>query len=79
MTKNIKTKKEQAINLFCKNPQKALAYCKRWSNLGKHKDAIIIGAECINNADFYRQLGIDPQEAIKKAIKYLGCHLDCSI
>lgn len=71
----MKTKKEQAIELYKVNPIKALRFCKKWHDLGKHKNEIIIGAECTNNAAFYEQIGVDCDVAVSLAIKYLGQHL----
>lgn len=68
-------KKEKAIELLKKEPKKALMFCKKWRDLGKHKSEIIRGAECINNPSFYSQIGYNPEECINNAISYLKSHL----
>jgi hypothetical protein len=67
--------KEKAINLFKANPQKALAFCKKWRNLGPNKGEIIRGAECFTNPSFYASLGFDVEACKVKAIEHLRSHL----
>jgi hypothetical protein len=69
------TKKQQAIELFYKSPKKALAFCKKWNDLGKNRDDIVRGAECITNARFYAQLGFNTEDCISLAITHLRSHL----
>lgn len=54
------SKKQQARELY-ENGQKtkALSIVKKWPNLGKHRDNILRGSDCVNNPELYKQMGYD--------------------
>ena len=54
-----------------KNFDKALSLAAKFTRLGKHKNAIILGHEARVHRDMYRQLGKKPDELIKDGIKAL--------
>ena len=70
-----KTEKEKALELMREDPVRALSFCKKWRDLGKRRDEIVRGAECVSNPVFYSALGFDPDECVRKAIVHLREHL----
>lgn len=47
------------------NNRAALKLAAGWEQLGEHKEAIERGWAAMQNPDFYRQIGKDPNELIK--------------
>lgn len=70
-----KTEKEKAVELFRRDPVRALAFCKKWRDLGPRGGEIVRGAECVSNPSFYSQLGYDINSCRDNAIVLLRAHL----
>ena len=51
--------------------QKALSLASKFGELGIQKDDIKRAHQCYSNADFYRQIGKNPEELINKGIQAL--------
>lgn len=53
--------------------KRALSICKEWILPISREESSILrrGYECMHYPDFYRQLGYNPEEEVKKAIEIL--------
>ena len=59
----MKTAKEKVLEMLRSGDNVgAMRIASKWHNLGKHKESITRGWAARTNAEFYRQIGKDPEK-----------------
>ena len=72
----MKTAKEKVIEMLCAGDDVgAMRAAAKWHDLGEHKESITRGWAARTNADFYKQIGEDPQALWDKGVSDLKARL----